>query len=133
MKVCRNVLRALDLPQYYNSHTIQLPVPINIASELITAARIVLDHIYMKDYKYKKAGVIASGIIPSTEVQLNLFDKTDLPRYNRLYNVIDCVNKKCGMNTLRLAAQGSGKKWNLKNEFISRRYTTNLDDIIEIK
>ena len=123
----------VDLPQYYNSHTIQLPVPTNIASELITAARIVLDHIYMKGYKYKKAGVIVSGIIPSTEIQLNLFDKTDLPRYNRLYKVIDCVNKKYGMNTLRLAAQGSGKKWNLKNEFISRRYTTNLDDIIEIR
>lgn len=123
----------IDLPQYYNSYTIQLPVPTSITSELITAARIVLEHIYMKGYKYKKAGVIVSGIIPSTEIQLNLFEKTDLPRYNRLYKVIDCVNKKYGMNTLRLAAQGSGKKWNLKNEFISRHYTTNLDDIIEIR
>ena len=122
-----------DLPQYYNSHTIQLPVPTNIASELITAARLILDHIYIKGYKYKKAGVIVSGIIPTTNIQLNLFDRKNLSRYKELYNVIDGINKKYGTNTLRLAAQGAGKKWNLKNEFISRRYTTNLDDIIEVR
>ena len=87
----------------------------------------------MKGYKYKKAGVIVSEIIPATNIQLNLFDKKDLPRYKELYNVIDGINKKYGTNTLRLAAQGAGEKWDLKNEFISRRYTINLDDIIEVK
>ena len=122
-----------DLPQYYQIKSIQLPVATNAASELITAARQVLELIYFKGYQYKKAGVIVSGIVPVREIQGNLFDKVDRNKQKRLFQVLDAINKKNGTNTLRMAAQGNGKKWQLKNEYISRRYTTNLDDIIEIR
>lgn len=93
----------------------------------------MLELIYFKGYQYKKAGVIVSGIVPVREIQGNLFDKVDRNKQKRLFQVLDAINKKNGTNTLRMAAQGNGKKWQLKNEYISRRYTTNLDDIIEIR
>lgn len=122
-----------DLPQYYQMKSIQLPVPTNAASELIAAARQVLELVYLKGYQYKKAGVIVSGIVPAGEIQGNLFDKVDRARQKELFKLLDAINKKNGANTLRMAAQGNGRKWQLKNEYISRRYTTNLDDIIEIR
>lgn len=122
-----------DLPQYYQIKSIQLSVATNAASELITAARQVLELIYFKGYRYKKAGVIVSGIVSAREIQGNLFDQVDRNKQKRLFQVLDAINKKNGTNTLRMAAQGNGKKWQLKNEYISRRYTTNLDDIIEIR
>jgi DNA polymerase V len=33
--------------------------------------------IYKKEYQYKKAGVIVTGIVPSQQVQADLFDVVD--------------------------------------------------------
>ena len=109
-----------------------LPVATNASSELIAAACSILQRIYKKGYAYKKAGCVVSAIVPKNEVQLNLFDETDRVRLHRLYNTVDRVNKKNGTDALKIAAQGYSKKWKLKNEHISKRYTTNLADIITI-
>lgn len=121
-----------DQPQDFECRTISLPVATNASGELIAAALTVLKSSYKKGFAYKKAGCIVSAIVPANEVQLNLFDETDCVRLQRLYNIVDRVNKKNGMNMLKIAAQGYSKKWKLKNEHISKRYTTNLADIITI-
>ena len=46
---------------------------------------------------------------------------------------MDRINKKNGHNTVRMAIQGFGKNWKLKNEHLSQQYTTNLRDIIRLK
>lgn len=130
--ILTNRFRA-DLPQDFECRTISLPVATNASSELIAAACSILQHIYKKGYAYKKAGCVVSGIVPANEVQLNLFDETDRVRLQRLYNTVDRVNKKNGTDALKIAAQGYSKKWKLKNEHISKRYTTNLNDIITIR
>ena len=117
----------------FECRTISLPVATNASSELIATACSILQHIYKKGYAYKKAGCVVSGIVPANEVQLNLFDETDRVRLQRLYNTVDRVNKKNGTDALKIAAQGYSKKWKLKNEHISKRYTTNLNDIITIR
>ncbi|WP_410795563.1 DUF4113 domain-containing protein [Parabacteroides distasonis] len=33
---------------------------------------------------------------------------------------------------MKVAIQGDGKKWKMKNEHISKLYTTNLNEIIEV-
>ena len=130
--ILTNRFRA-DLPQDFECRTISLPVATNASSELIAAACSILQHIYKKGYAYKKAGCVVSAIVPKNEVQLNLFDETDRVRLQRLYNTVDRVNKKNGTDSLKIAAQGYGKKWKLKSEHISKRYTTNLNDIITIR
>ncbi|MBO5173229.1 MAG: DUF4113 domain-containing protein, partial [Bacteroidaceae bacterium] len=34
---------------------------------------------------------------------------------------------------IRMAVQGYNRNWHLKNEYISKQYTTNLKDIIVVK
>lgn len=121
-----------DLPQHFESKTVPLLVPTSGAGELITAARKVLQKIWIPGYAYKKAGVVVSGIVPGNEIQLSFWDESDRLRLNRLYNIVDRVNRKNGNNTLKMAAQGFCKKWRLRNEHLSRMYTTNLNQIIEI-
>lgn len=130
--ILTNQFRA-DLPQDFESRTISLPIATNASSELITAACSILQRIYKKGYAYKKAGCVVSAIVPANEVQLNLFAPTDRIKLQRLYNTVDRINKKNGMGVLKIAAQGYTKKWRLKNEHISKRYTTNLNDIIAIR
>lgn len=130
--ILTNRFRA-DLPQDFESKTISLPVATNASSELIAAACSILQRIYKKGYFYKKAGCIVSAIVPVNEVQLNLWDETDRIKLQRLYNTVDRINKKNGTNSLKIATQGYNKKWQLKSEHISRRYTTNINDIIQIR
>ena len=121
-----------DLPQHFESKTVPLLVPTSGAGELITAARKVLQKIWIPGYAYKKAGVVVSGIVPGNEIQLSFWDESDRLRLNRLYNIVDRVNRKNGNNTLKMAAQGFCKKWRLRNEHLSRMYNTNFNQIIEI-
>ncbi|MEG1749571.1 MAG: Y-family DNA polymerase [Tannerellaceae bacterium] len=121
-----------DLPQYNQSHVEELPVATNDPSELIHYAGLALQSIFRKGYQYKKAGVIVANIIPETCVQGHLFDNKDRVRQRKLMSALDTINKKYGNHSLKVVAQGSGKSCKLKNEFVSRRFTTNLDDIITI-
>ena len=121
-----------DLPQHFESKSVPLLVPTSGAGELITAAKKALEKIYIPGYAYKKAGVVVSGIVPGNEIQLSFWDQSDRLRLNRLYSVVDQINRKNGNNTLKMAAQGFSKKWRLKNEHLSRMYTTNFRDLIEI-
>ncbi|MFV0323472.1 MAG: Y-family DNA polymerase [Bacteroides xylanisolvens] len=121
-----------DLPQYYNSRIISLPTPINDVTELIHYARLALKNIYKEGYQYKKAGVIVMDLVPQNNVQLNLFDERDRVKHEKVLEVLDEVHKKYGTKVLKVAAQGTGKKWALKSEYLSKQYTTNPDDFIEI-
>lgn len=121
-----------DLPPFYQSSSFQLPVASNASSELIIAAKTVLKGIYQKGYAFKKAGVIVSQLTKENEVQGSLFYRIDRERQQRLYRVMDMVNRKISPDTLKLAIQGNGQKWALSRKFLSKRYTTSWDDLIEI-
>lgn len=121
-----------DLPQYYNSQIINSPTATNDVTELIHYARLALKNIYKEGYHYKKAGVIVMDIVPRNGVQQNLFDERDRMKHEQVLEVLDRVHKKYGTRVLKVAAQGTGKKWALKSEYLSKQYTTNPDDFIEI-
>lgn len=122
-----------DLPQYCQYRNFTLPVPTNNTSELIRYSGLLLKTIFQKGYQYKKAGVMVMDIVPADQTQLNIFDKRNRARDKKIVSVMDTLSKKYGTLVIKCATQGNSKKWKLKNEFISRRFTTNLDDIIQIK
>jgi DNA polymerase V len=51
----------------------------------------------------------------------------------RLAEAVQAINRKNGHNTIRVAVQGYAKGWELKQEYISKQYTTNLEDVIVLK
>ena len=84
-------------------------------------------------YHYKKAGVIVWNTCEDNAIQGNLFDNVDREKQAALAKAIDEINRKNGHNTIRMAVQGYSKNWHLKNEYLSKQYTTNLKDIIVTK
>ena len=84
-------------------------------------------------YFYKKAGVIVWGISRDNAIQTSLFDTVDREKQAALAKAIDAINRKNGHNKIRVAVQGDEKGWQLKKEYISKQYTTNLDDVIVLK
>lgn len=119
--------------QYYNQILMQLPVPTNDSTELIDYAERGLKKIFLPGYKYKKAGVIISEIVPERPVQTNLFDQRNREKFNKVMQVMDTLNATYGNRKVRIATQGFGRKWKLKNEKLSPCYTTRLSDILLVQ
>lgn len=122
-----------DLPQYGKNIVIKLPVSTNSTIELIKFAKIGINEIFKKGYKYKKAGVIVSDIVPQNIVQSNLFYKINHQKHSELMIAFDNINNTYGRDTIRLGAQGYSKKWKLRQEKLSQSFTTRFDEIITIK
>ena len=124
-----------DLPQSYIYRTAQLQVPTNDHQELVSVAVKTLRADWKEgdSYFYKKAGVIVWGISRDNAIQTSLFDTIDREKQAALAKAIDEINRKNGHNKIRVAVQGNEKGWQLKKEYISKQYTTNLDDVIVLK
>lgn len=120
-----------DLGQYYKNIVIQLPFPTNSSLELSNFAIQALKKIFKEGYKYKKAGVIVLDFSQANELQKQLFENRD-ERHIQLMEAIDKVNKQFGQQKIRIANQDLKRVWKMRQEKLSPRYTTNLNDIITV-
>ena len=123
---------ATNQPQYSNQVVIPLQVPTSDTTELINQALRGLKSIFREGYRFKKAGVIVSEIVPERPVQGDLFDNRNREKFNKVMSVMDELNASYGRQKVKIAAQGFDRKWKLKNEKLSPCYTTNLSDIIVV-
>ena len=119
--------------QYHPYRVFNLDVPTNDSIEIVRFALKGLDRIYRSDCIYKKAGVIVGRTIPESQVQLSLFDNLDRNKRREINSVVDTINKKMGRNKVKLAVQGTGRKWKLRQERLSPCYTTRFSDILEVR
>lgn len=122
-----------DHPQHYPAHTHKLAIASNNTHDLVKIAVTVAKMLFMPGMKYRKAGVIATGLVHEHELQLHLFKPHDEGRLDRLSDVIDRVNLAYGRGTLRMASEGYIKSWRLKHEYLSKGYTTRWTDIIKAR
>ncbi|MFD0763243.1 Y-family DNA polymerase [Mucilaginibacter lutimaris] len=119
--------------QHYPSITVKVPFAINSTHELTKICIQGLRAIYEPGYNYLKTGIRATGIIPAGEVQYNLFSDYDNSKQLALSNLMDEINDRYGRGKLRIAAEGYEKTWKMKQEFLSKQYTTDWQDIIVTK
>jgi len=90
-----------ELPQYHNAQVVKLPKASNFSPRIIAAALKALNKIFKQGYKYKRAGVIASGITSDKQEQLELFPENtenQLKKEQRLMQVVDQINNRLGHN-----------------------------------
>ena len=118
--------------QYNPYKVIQLDVPTNDSMEIVKVAIKGLESIYRDDCIYKKAGVIVGRIVPQEQTQLSLFDSLDREKRKSINVAVDKINATMGKNKVKLAVQGNGRKWRLKQEKLSPCYTTRFTDILEV-
>ncbi|MFN0274918.1 MAG: Y-family DNA polymerase [Chitinophagales bacterium] len=119
--------------QYSRSITIDLPVATNFTEEIIHYALKALNLIYLDGYKYMKAGVMVTEIVPDKNPQKNIFDTKDRTKNKKVMQVLDMINIKLGGETVRMAAQGYVKKWKMRQEHLSPCYTTDTSQLLTIQ
>jgi len=121
-----------DQDQYSNTINLKLPYPTNSTIDISKFATQGLEKIYRKGYKYKKAGVIVMDFVPEHSHQLTLFEERN-PKHTELMKAVDKINTHYSQDLIRLASQSTGKTWKMRQEHISQRYTTNINEIIKVK
>lgn len=107
-------------------------IPFEVATDstivMLKAANKALIQIFRRGCGYKKAGVIATGIIPRDSIQNNLFDKTDHSRHSKIMQTIDKINSSIGHDSIIIASQGFSDV-KMRHEHRSPHYTTDWADI----
>jgi DNA polymerase V len=117
-------------PQYAQSRAIRLPLPTSSTPDLIQYAEHVLRVIYKPGYRYKKAGVIITDIVPEHNLQLNLFvAEPHAGRARHLMKAIDQINCRWGGNTVFYAAAGIHQPWRMRRARQSPRVTTCWEEL----
>ena len=115
---------------FYRMQTLSFPS--NTSFSISQIAIMMLKDLYQEGTAYKKAGVIVSEIVPSSQRQFKLFDEEN-PKYQKLIEVMDAVQAKTGERKLRLASQDLKRTWKMKQNHLSNRYTTNFNELLEVK
>jgi DNA polymerase V len=122
-----------DEVQYLRSIDIDLERASNHSGEIIKTALRGLDLIFKSGFQYMKCGVTAMDLVPESSVQGSFFDKTDHEKNKRVMRTIDQINQSAGKEILRAATQGFDRKYRLKTDYLSPRYTTRMSEILKIK
>lgn len=117
-----------------------LKVPTAHTPTLIHLAKELINQIYTENTKYKKAAVWLTGIVPNTEVQMDLFDPHLYTQEQyKLMECMDEINSKFGRNKAAFASTGLHKekdhrnKWLMNQNYLSNRYTTRWDELMIAK
>lgn len=109
----------------------QLPFLTNSSIEIAKFVIEGLKHIFKTGYQYKKAGVIVMDITPEDTNQISMFENTN-PKHKVLMDVMDRLNSAIGPKKVKLASQALDRTWKMKQEWLSPRYTTRLNEVITI-
>ena len=127
-----NRFRSQD-QQYHHSINIEMQVATNNTAELIKYALKGLDIIFQPGLKYMKCGVLVSQLTPESTIQGSLFENGDRKKEKVIDRLVDSINKSLGQEIVRHAVQGFAKRYKLKAEYLSKKYTTNINEVLHIK
>lgn len=90
----------------------------NASSSSVTiskAADILFEALYKEGFRYKKAGVIVTDLIPDNERLINLFEKDIEQKHIPVMKAMDFLNRKYGKDKIRLASQSGKPTYERKN------------------
>ncbi len=118
-----------DVPQTHANTLVSFITPTAEERIIIAQAVSAAKTLFKQGIGYKKAGVIATKIVPEKHVMHSLFeDREAVEREHKITSALDAINATFGKGTIKLAVQGSGEiKSSSENQ--SPHYTTRWSDI----
>lgn len=119
-------------PQYFPRISTRCDIPTDYTPSLIKKSIEALKSIYKSGFKYKRVGIMLTDIRPKYDGTLNLFHQIEREKQDKVIYQLDRINMINGRDTLRSAQQGFNRSWKMKQNHLSRKYTTKLSDIIII-
>jgi DNA polymerase V len=127
----------IDSPRFKHGPTASvskiLLQPTSYTNELIKPVVQMAEQLFQAGKKYKKAGVILSGLVPDDSIQANMFADGRGSAGRFLMDMVDNINFSMRDDIVKFASSGTGKRWRMQQNFHSPRYTTRWEEIPEVK
>ena len=121
-----------NLPQCYGNEMIHFEQATADTRPLVKQALTALESLFRPGYAYKKAGVIATHIIPEQHAMHSLFEDSALyEREQKITATIDQINRQSGHSAIRLAIQGNGQIKS-SSALQSPHYSTRWSDLPQV-
>lgn len=121
-----------DLAQHRESKTVVFSYPTDSTLTISKAAVEAVKSVFKPGIKYKRAGVIVTGLVPNDNFQLNLFTQEN-PKHKPLMSAIDHLNRKFKADKIKLGNQDLKRTWKMRQERLSPKFTTNINDVLIVK
>jgi len=118
----------------FTSATVTFDKPTASTARMTRAITPKLKGIFIAGRRYKKAGVVFFGLESGAVQQPDLFSSPQSDeRDERLSETLDKINRQFGKGTLFTLAEGVEKPWAMKREHLSPCYTTNWNQLLEVR
>lgn len=121
-----------DTPYQSYATVLELPYPTNSSIALSKYTIKALSTIYKEKQYYKKAGVVVMGLTPYDNKQFMLFEN-EHPKHQILMQTIDRINKNYNTAKIKIGQQDLKRTWKMRQQHLSKKFTTNINDIITVK
>ncbi len=117
--------------QYQNSASTKLILPTQDTRYIVNIAIRLLKEIFKEGFNCHKCGIVLSAIQSEGSVgQTDLFN--DNPIIGNAELMTTTINRKYP-KSLRIATAGFDNSWKAKSNRITQRYTTDWDNLVEVR
>jgi DNA polymerase V len=117
---------------YHHQQAVELALPSQDAQKFLKLAIKVVESLFTEGLKYKKAGVMLSGISEKGAGQYDLFQE-DTQKEDSLMSTLDKINARLGKGKIRFAVEGYKKGWQANSNYRSPLYTTSWNELLVVK
>ena len=120
------------LPGGHSGYVTGFPMPLSEHLSMIKYITPVIENIIVPGRRAMKTGVVLFELCPADGVNMDFFEEPD-EKNMVLAEAMDKINHKFGRNTIFTAGEGIRRPWTMKQEYLSRRFTTNWNELPEVK
>ena len=119
----------------FYGYTVAFPEPTDATNVMTKAIHEQIASLFVKGAKYRKSGIVFFGLEKAgAAYQADLFAPAVKHEKSKLYQTIDALNAKLGKGKVFSAAEGVGTPaWRMKRSKLSKRATTNWDELLTVR
>ncbi len=113
--------------------TVTFATPTAATGEILSALRPAVEGLFVPGKRYRRAGVLFFGLERGGAAGDLFHGRPSERPASRLSATVDAINARLGRGTVFFAASGVERKWKMKREMLSSRYTTCWDELLGVK
>lgn len=124
-----------DGPQYHPCTGATLSPPTAYTPALLARALTVLETIHRPGHRFKKAGIMLTGLVQEEGRQLYLQEPDEAVRERRrsLMGTLDTLNRRFGRSAVHFGSTRAERPWHMRRARLSRRFTTSWDELLSVR
>lgn len=109
-----------------------LAIATSDTDRLVAAAIKVLNAIWKPRFSCKKGGVMLLYLTPAANVQRSLFETSNDQSSKSRTVALDAINWKFGKGKMVYGTVGIMREWDMRRWDMSKAYSTNWDELLEL-